>query len=115
MSPEEAKKVTRGLENLGSEDRMRELGLSSLEKESSRETLELLPYVKGPQKKAGEGFFTRSALFIFCETFELFILRIGNQQLGNGGIQQTQTSIAHIFIVSHHLRHSPCRCWSVQE
>ncbi|KAF4790636.1 hypothetical protein TURU_138582 [Turdus rufiventris] len=37
--------------------------------------------------------------FIFHETFELFILRIGNQQLGYGGIQKTRAHIASILIL----------------
>ncbi|KAK4827026.1 hypothetical protein QYF61_013160 [Mycteria americana] len=48
-----ATKMIRGLEHLSCEDRLRELGLFSLEKRTA------FQYLKGAYKKAGEGLFTR--------------------------------------------------------
>ena len=57
--PEEATKMMRGLEHLSYEERLRELGLFSLEKRRLQEGLiESLQYLKGAYKKAGEGLFT---------------------------------------------------------
>ncbi|PKU47101.1 hypothetical protein llap_2596 [Limosa lapponica baueri] len=56
-----ATKMIRRLEHLSYEDRLRELGLSSLEKKRLRGDLTKdLQYLKGAYKKAGEGLFTRA-------------------------------------------------------
>ena len=59
--PEEATKTIRGLEHLPYGDRLRELGLFSLEKRRLQGDLRAaFQYFKGTYKKAGEGLFTRS-------------------------------------------------------
>ncbi|GAB0195086.1 hypothetical protein GRJ2_001973900 [Grus japonensis] len=56
-----AMKMTRGLEHLSYEDRMRELGLFSLEKTRlQRHLTAAFQYLTGIYKKAGEGLFTRT-------------------------------------------------------
>ncbi|GAB0188795.1 hypothetical protein GRJ2_001344800 [Grus japonensis] len=56
-----ATKVIRGLEHLFYEDRLRELGLFSLEKKRLQGHLTAaFQYLKGAYRKAGEGLFTRA-------------------------------------------------------
>jgi len=59
--PEEATKIIRGLEHLSCEERLRELGLFSLEKTKlQKHLIAALQYLKGAYKKAGEGLFSRA-------------------------------------------------------
>jgi len=54
-------KIIRGMEHLSCEERLRELGLFSLEKQRLREDLTAaFQYLKGAYKKDGEGLFTRA-------------------------------------------------------
>ena len=53
--------MIRGLEHLSYEDRLRELGLFSLQKRRLQgDLLAAFQYLKGAYKKAGEGLFTRA-------------------------------------------------------
>ena len=53
--------MIRGLEHLSCEDRLRELGLFSLEKRWLQgDLLAAFQYLKGAYRKAGEGLFTRA-------------------------------------------------------
>jgi len=55
-----ARKMTRGLEYLSCEDRLRELGLFSLEKTRLRgDLIAAFQYLEGAYRKDGEGLFTR--------------------------------------------------------
>ena len=55
--------MIRGLEHLSYEDRLRELGLFSLEKRRLRgDLLAAFQYLTGAYKKAGEGLFTRACI-----------------------------------------------------
>jgi len=54
-------KMIRGMEQLFYEERLRELGLLSLEKQRLRgDLIEAFQYLKGACKRAGEGLFTRA-------------------------------------------------------
>ena len=53
-------KVVRGVEHLSYEERLRELGLFSLQKRRLRgDLIAAFQYLEGAYKRVGEGFFTR--------------------------------------------------------
>jgi len=59
--PEEATEMIRGLEHLSCEERMRELGLFSLEKRRLQgDFIAAFQYLKGATRKGGAGLFTRA-------------------------------------------------------
>ncbi|GAB0184278.1 mitochondrial enolase superfamily member 1 [Grus japonensis] len=64
-----ATKMIRGLEHLSYEDRLRELGLFSLEKRRLQgDLIAAFQYLKGSYRKAGEGLFTRADLDKFLDS-----------------------------------------------
>ncbi|KAK4807138.1 hypothetical protein QYF61_018479 [Mycteria americana] len=72
-----ATKMMRGLEHLSYEDRLRELGLFSLEKRRLQgHLIAAFQYLKGAYQKAGEGLFTRA-----CSDRTSFKLKEGKFRL----------------------------------